>query len=297
VEVRADDAPSRGPSSKTRPRVQFEFLEWVDPAIAVAAEFKRLSGLKEISVGSGLGVAAAFSSLHSGLFEGAVLPGSAACPCSPGRPAMGPCHAPEVKMFAKMLGRSLRFDIISSIDFEKDYGFAGAGDQQAASGLSRNDAPHKGEISLADGTRYSGLIIPAIDAGIAASPADGLPGIQGKPSGQLGVDAWLRPSSLRSVFAISDLAATGEGMTIVSTMRQTPSLAKTRSKMAGGKPLEDLSAYKVWWAPPILVPLGPDLGASALPLGSGWVVGDRTTSMIKGRALFIPRYHKEFGRS
>jgi hypothetical protein len=34
-----------------------------------------------------------------------------------------------------------------------------------------------------------------------------------------------------------------------------------------------------------------------LPFGkSGLVVGDGITSSIKGKALFIPRYHKEFGR-
>lgn len=42
------------------------------------------------------------------------------------------------------------------------------------------------------------------------------------------------------------------------------------------------------------MPLGRKLGASVLPLGRGLVVGDRLTAAIKGKSLFIPRYHKGF---
>ena len=167
---------------------------------------------------------------------------------------------------------------------------------QAANGLARTDAPLNGKISLAYGSRLAGLIIPAIGARIADSPAHGLPSIERKPNGQLGVDGWLRPSSLPNVFVVGDLAATGEGMTVVSTTRQTPWLAKTLRGMADGKKVEDLPAYKVWKVPPILLPLGPNKGASVLPMGSGMVVGDWVTSKIKGNALFIPRYQREFGR-
>lgn len=166
---------------------------------------------------------------------------------------------------------------------------------QKASGLVRTDMPHVGEITLADGTRLAGLIIPAIGARIADSPAHDLPNVDRKPNGQIGVDRWLRPSSLPNVFAIGDLAATGEGMTVVATTRQTPWLAKTVRKMAGGKPVESLPAYAPWKTPPILLPLGPSIGASVLPIGGGLVVGDGLTSAIKGKDLFIPRYQKEFG--
>lgn len=167
---------------------------------------------------------------------------------------------------------------------------------QAASGLDQTEAPYQGTVTLADGTALSGLIVPAIGAKIAESPAHDLPGIDRKPNGQLCVDAWLRPSSLPSVFAIGDIAATGEGMTVVSTARQTPWLAKTMRKLAKGARLESLPAYVPWQVAPILLPLGAQRGASVLPLGSGLVVGDGLTAAIKGKQLFIPRYQQEFGR-
>lgn len=168
---------------------------------------------------------------------------------------------------------------------------------QAASRLEQTAAPYEGAVILADGTELAGLIVPAIGSKIADSPAHALPGIDRKPNGQLGVDRWLRPSDLSNVFVIGDLAATGEGMTVVSTTRQTPWLAKTLRKLAKGAKLEILPAYPAWKVPPILLPLGPKRGASVLPLGRGWVVGDGVTAAIKGKHLFIPRYHKEFGRA
>jgi hypothetical protein len=60
--------------------------------------------------------------------------------------------------------------------------------------------------------------------------------------------------------------------------------------------VESLVPYTPWLLAPILLPLGPKSGASVLPIGaSGLVVGDWLTSQIKGKALFIPRYRKEFG--
>lgn len=167
---------------------------------------------------------------------------------------------------------------------------------QAAGGLTQVSTPYEGSVTLTDGTQLAGLIVPTIGARIADSPAHALPGTIRQPNGQLTIDTWLRPSSLPRVFAIGDLAATGEGMTVVSTMRQAPWLAKTLRKLAKGAELEDLPHYSHWKYPPILLPLGPKLGASVLPLGRWMVVGDKMTSMIKGRHLFIPRYHKEFGR-
>lgn len=151
---------------------------------------------------------------------------------------------------------------------------------------------------LADGTRLAGLVFAAIGARVSRGARRmPLPVRASSPNGRLEVDRWLRPSSLPNVFAIGDLAATGEGMTVVSTIGQSPWLAKTLRQLARGAKLEDLPAYKPWPLPPILLPLGPDRGASVLPLGPrGWVVGDRLTRAIKGRHLFIPRYHKEFRR-
>lgn len=168
---------------------------------------------------------------------------------------------------------------------------------KAASGLTRIDAPNEGEITLADGTVLSGLIVPAIGARVAEGPAHNLPGVKRRPNGQLEVDRWLRPSALPNVFAIGDLAATGDGMTIVTATRQAPWLAGTLRKLARGEALESLPGYKPWRVAPILLPIGPAKGAAVLPLGAnGMVVGDWLTSKIKGKELFIPRYHKEFGR-
>jgi alpha-beta hydrolase superfamily lysophospholipase len=130
VDIWAYDAPGHGLSTATRPRGQFQFQEWVDACIAVAKQAKAETGLPVIALGSSLGVAASFSSLHHDVFDGAVLMGSAAVPRSPGMPVTSPFRAPEVAMVAKILGRSLRFDINSFIDFEKDYGFVGARDQR-----------------------------------------------------------------------------------------------------------------------------------------------------------------------
>lgn len=167
---------------------------------------------------------------------------------------------------------------------------------QAAKGLKHGSAPMEGTVKLADGMTFSGLIIPVVGARIVDSPAHDLPGTICQSNGQLAVDQWLRPSSLPHVFAIGDLAATGEGMTVVSTMRQTPWLAKTIRQLAKGITLEGLPGYARWKQPPILLPLGSKAGASVLPIGRGLVVGDKLTSAIKGKHLFIPRYHKEFGR-
>ena len=87
-------------------------------------------------------------------------------------------------------------------------------------------------------------------------------------------------------------------MTIVAVSRQAPWLAKTIKAVLAGHSLETQPPYSPWRAPPILVPLGPKRGASVLPLTkSGVTVGGFLTSTIKGKALFIPRYRKEFGIS
>jgi NADH dehydrogenase FAD-containing subunit len=166
----------------------------------------------------------------------------------------------------------------------------------AASDLARSDIPYVGEVTLRSRTRLAGLVVPAIGAHAPDGPGQLLPGVTKRLNGQLAVDPWLRPSTLPNIFAIGDLIDTGEGMTVVATTRQAPWLAKTIRSLASGKALETLPAYKPWPMPPILLPLGPNVGASVLPFSrSGTVVGDWVTSAIKGKALFIPRYHKEFG--
>jgi len=130
VEVWAYDAPGHGQSTNTRPRGQFEFAEWVDACVAVAEYARDLTGLKVISVGSSLGVAAAYSALHADAVSGAVLMGSAVVPGGTVMAKDHPWRSPDVVKVAKALGHTLRFDIGTAIDFEKNYGFPGALDQR-----------------------------------------------------------------------------------------------------------------------------------------------------------------------
>jgi NADH dehydrogenase FAD-containing subunit len=135
---------------------------------------------------------------------------------------------------------------------------------------------------------------------MGASPANelarGLLGVEFDPIGRVRVDPWLRPAGRTDVFALGDVAATGDLMTIVAITRQAPWLAKTIKAIVAGRRVESLARYAPWPSPPILVPLGPKRGASVLPLTkSGPTVGGFLTSLIKGKTLFIPRYRKEFG--
>jgi NADH dehydrogenase FAD-containing subunit len=166
------------------------------------------------------------------------------------------------------------------------------------SSLKQTDAPFAGRIELSDGTTINAdLIFPAIGTKPVTDLLRALPGAKFDALGCAEVDGWLRPSSHPNVFALGDAISVGDAMTIVAIMRQQPWLTKTIKAVLGGKKLESLPRYTPWPSPPILIPLGSKKGASVLPLGKGMVVGSFLTSAIKGRALFIPRYQKEFGRS
>ena len=140
------------------------------------------------------------------------------------------------------------------------------------------------------------LIIPALGARPAATILAGNASIGFDRIGRVAVDGWMRPGGFSHVFALGDMAANGDLMTIVATSRQVPWLAKTLTALASGSDLKALPAYRPWAAPPILIPLGPKRGASLLPVTSkGMVVGPLLTRTLKGKSLFIPRYHKAFG--
>ncbi len=147
-EVWAYDAPGHGLSTNTRPRGQFDFPEWVQACIDVATDIKNLTGLKVIGVGSSLGVAATYSALHADVFDGAVLMGSAAVPGGNWMPKDHPYRAPDVAKVAKLLGRTLRFDIMRAIDFEKDYGFPGAADQRRFDALNLDSYDFASLVSM-----------------------------------------------------------------------------------------------------------------------------------------------------
>lgn len=155
--------------------------------------------------------------------------------------------------------------------------------------------PSAGSLTLSDGqTMTADLIIPAIGARPKTELLIGLPGAALASGGRIKVDAHLRPSNLPNVFAAGDVVDTGDAATIVAISRQHPWLAKTLKALAAGKSLSEQAAYTPWTNAPILVPLGPQRGASYLSFAT---FGDWVTRQMKGKDLFVPKYRKLFGQS
>jgi NADH dehydrogenase FAD-containing subunit len=152
--------------------------------------------------------------------------------------------------------------------------------------------PLKNKIKLSDGFPIDAdLVIPVIGAKPATGLLQSLQGVIFDDDGRAKVDGWLRPTANPDLFIVGDIASTGDTMTIVGLTRQVGWLKKALKAHISGKQIEDVRPYKPWPKPLILLPLGPDKGASALPFG---VTGPFLTSAIKGKKLFIPRYHREF---
>lgn len=166
---------------------------------------------------------------------------------------------------------------------------------QAVAGLAATNAPQSGSFTFGGAQVQADLILPAMGAEVTNALLKPLASAVFTAQGRVAVDAWLRPAGLARVFAVGDLAAAGDAMTIVGLSRQVPWLAKTLKALAAGKEITSLPGYAPWKVAPLLVPLGAAEGSSLLPVGAGWVTGAFLTSAIKGRALFIPRYRKEFG--
>lgn len=164
--------------------------------------------------------------------------------------------------------------------------------------------PTNGPLLLTDGRSIDAdLILPATGARGHCTLLDGLPGVRMMPGGRVATDAWLRPSDHPRLFVGGDIAATGDAMTIVATMRQIPYLVKTLRYVANGEDLHHRRPYRPWsrtWGKaPILLPLGPRRGASALPLPGPLapfgIMGDLFTRQMKGRDLFVPKQRKDMG--
>ncbi|MFZ1108178.1 MAG: FAD-dependent oxidoreductase [Rhodomicrobium sp.] len=168
-----------------------------------------------------------------------------------------------------------------------------------ADGLSAVEAPSSGALTVAGMPPLSAdLIFPAIGAKPVNALLKAMPGASFDRVGRVAVDGWLRPAGARDLFALGDVAAAGDLMTIVAVTRQAPWLGNAIKALLAGAELESLPPYAPWPAPPILIPLGPKRGASVLPVaGSGVAVGGFLTSTIKGKSLFISRYRKDFGLS
>lgn len=191
--------------------------------------------------------------------------------------------------FAPALGRRLLADL-TALSVSVHLG-------AAAEGLRDVAGPTSGPLGVVGQPPIvADLIFPATGARPDNTLLKAMPGAAIDGLGRVVVDEWLRPAGARNVFALGDVAATGDLMTIVAITRQAPWLAKAIKGVIAGRSLETLPRYSPWTAPPILVPLGPRRGASVLPVtASGVTVGGFLTSQIKGKSLFMPRYRKEFG--
>lgn len=127
VDIWAYDAPGHGQSTTNQPRGQWTMAQWVDAATMYAEHVSDETGLPVFAMGSSLGGAAAFSSLHSDAVRGLILMGAPAIPGTPWVTAMAaPWRDPAVAKVLENLGRAARLDIGIFFDFDKDYGYSGA---------------------------------------------------------------------------------------------------------------------------------------------------------------------------
>ena len=72
ADVWSYDAPSHGRSTTTRPRGQWTMTEWADTSVAIAEHARSETGLPVSTLGSSLGVAAAYRAIHSDAIVGAI---------------------------------------------------------------------------------------------------------------------------------------------------------------------------------------------------------------------------------
>lgn len=165
-----------------------------------------------------------------------------------------------------------------------------------AENLKSITEPYAGGLKLSDGSEHEfDLIFPVLGSRASSELLENLPGTTKSTANRIKVDQWMRPSSLRNVFAAGDVADAGDGMTIVAVSRQLPWLKATLKDLIAGKKLEDTKPYKPWGPKaPILVPLGPKRGNSFLGL---FTVGDFLTRKIKGEDLFFTKYNELLNRS
>ena len=166
-----------------------------------------------------------------------------------------------------------------------------------AEGLRDADGPRPGPLQLSSGFSVAAdIVFPAMGITPVTTVLDSLPGVSFDPAGRVTVDPWLRLAGRPNMFALGDMAATGEPMTIVSISAQVPWLARTITAFLEGKHVKELPQYVPGSRRLLLVPLGPRRGASVVPVsGRPVVVGSFLTRVAKGKDLLISRYRKELG--
>ncbi|WP_068116876.1 NAD(P)/FAD-dependent oxidoreductase [Tropicimonas marinistellae] len=160
--------------------------------------------------------------------------------------------------------------------------------------LPTKTAPFSEIVSLDNGeTIRADLVFPATGACPRTDLLTPLPDARIGADGRVVADRWMRPSALPNVLAAGDAVDLGDAMTIVATTRQVPWLERAIRSMLAGRQLDRTPPYTPWRNPPILLPLGPQMGASYLPPAG--VQGPIPTRLIKGRALFVPKHRRQFG--
>jgi NADH dehydrogenase FAD-containing subunit len=163
-----------------------------------------------------------------------------------------------------------------------------------AENLASLTEPSSGTLRLSTGQEIvADLIIPAVGSRANSTLLAPLPGAVGASMGRIKADAWMRPSTLPNLFAAGDSVDLGDPMTAIAIRNQKAWLKATLLALAKGASLESRKPYRPMTKGriPILVPLGPKLGASNLVL---FVAGDWLTGALKGRTLFLDRYRKLF---
>ena len=138
------------------------------------------------------------------------------------------------------------------------------------------------------------MVFPAIGAQIENTLVQGL-GLELDGIGRVRADRWMRLPNRPKTFVLGDLAGCGDQPTIVALIRQAAWMTKLLKAHAAGQAVEKLKPYAPYPLQPILIPIGPNGGASFMPMFGGLVLGAGPTRAIKGKTLFIPRYRKEFG--
>jgi len=109
--------------------------------------------------------------------------------------------------------------------------------------------------------------------------------------GRVPVTSTLQVPGLERVFAAGDITDVPEPKGAGRASRHAEVVAENIARLARGE--QELDEYQP--SPPvIIVPLGPDGGASQLP-GVDGVEGPEATARIKGQDLFIGRYREVFG--
>ena len=128
ADVWSYDAPGHGRSTTTRPRGRWTLDEWVKAGTSYAEHIAGEYGHTVFALGSSLGGGAAYGTLAAtDAVKGGIFMGTVSIPeALPDNPAA----SPQVAAVLKRFGRSARLDIAMLVDFDEDYGYAGAAEQK-----------------------------------------------------------------------------------------------------------------------------------------------------------------------